>query len=629
MSVALIPSPRRIETQIQLATSQPRWTKQWVNRVRDLRWRARHDLLFLCNGPLGYPDVTRQIHGSMIDILQRFPEPTALEREEYDQFHGFNPVTGRPVWVYRPLRPMLKLEGVRRRMILHSRGSLKTTINTIAHSAQWIINYPEVIILFVQATDDLAQQNLNGILKIWRGAPAFRELFPEHVPWHAPMAFGSKNSFVTRCAPPTFTKEDYTVATCSVGKAAAGTHCHVIKFADVVSEANSLTEPGLQGVIDRFGLYYPILISSDYWIDVEGTRYSHLDLYGDIQRKEEAATKKEWIIHARGCYLKKRKDGKPLQHTLDELDEPDLLDENGKRISYWPERHKVENLERIRISMGDKLFACQYRNNPTDVEDKSLIPFPPDKFLTISRENFTRNVRVAFRITTVDTAEGSGNSTSDSTAITTCAWDKYGKCYVEDLQHGMWLPDPFIELLFDVYRKFNPAWVAVEEVGWVLGLKPSIQRRIDLDAARGGKRYPQIPFRFVRRENDRTKTQRILLTLNAPYMRGDLIFLDDIPCLEAVRKEFLLFPAYHDDILDTLSDQWQTREWFGKLEEDPVKQELKGLDLWNENQRIAHEMMQSNRWKERATERYLNDLFDSQSTDFSGPMPPLFKRTGL
>ena len=94
------------------------------------RWLCRFDLEYLCTQVLGYVDVSQRVHGGLIASLQQFPKPT---REQFVE----NDIYEKAKWVYKPvyaLKDLVMQPGYRRRLILDSRGHLKTTINCQAHS---------------------------------------------------------------------------------------------------------------------------------------------------------------------------------------------------------------------------------------------------------------------------------------------------------------------------------------------------------------------------------------------------------------------------------------------------------------------------------------------------------------
>lgn len=309
-----------------------------INKLRLLRWKARTDLIWFCNNVMGYPDVTRKLHGSLIDRMQHFPKPTEKQLVENDQY-----INGG--WVYKPIQPdLMQLEGLRRLLILDGRGLLKSSINCDAHTIQWIINYPDIAIAILQANIAKAEKVIFSIKNQFTRNPIFRELFPEHCPPPKKANdWGTAAEFTTEARSRTCTRKESTVIGASIEKGLAGSHFDIIKYSDIVDETNCLTEQSNRTIFDKFVLSQNLLVSPLYWIDVEGTRYDEQDTYGRILASEQLQPKKTWKTFVRGVFEKDTK-GKPRTYTEDELDLPDLLDANGSPISIWPERHPVEGI---------------------------------------------------------------------------------------------------------------------------------------------------------------------------------------------------------------------------------------------------------------------------------------------
>src|SRR5574341_508575 len=158
--------------------------------LRMCRWKGRTDLAWLCRDVLGYTDVDDTVHGPLISRLQQFPLPSQQEFYDNDEFK-------RGRWRYKPLKPMLKLTGKRRVLILDSRGHLKSTINAVAHTIQWILNYPDVAILLVQSNTEKAELLLGEIKKHFQANARFRALYPEYCPRKRILDWGTKSEFTT------------------------------------------------------------------------------------------------------------------------------------------------------------------------------------------------------------------------------------------------------------------------------------------------------------------------------------------------------------------------------------------------------------------------------------------------
>lgn len=554
-------------------------------QIKTLRWRARTDLLYLSQ-LLGYDQLTPTTHGPVIDAFQKFPSPNKEEFWDNDVFENGK-------WHYRPLRKFEELPGQRRLLLLDSRGFAKSTINLICHSTQWILNYPDIAMLLMQANLSKVQAVLKELKSAFQYNENFRALFPEHCPKGKVADWGKMNEFTTEARRDMKRKEP-TVIGLSLGAGTAGLHFHVMKFSDIVEHENSQTPEQIARVVNDFDMCRNLLDRPDYWIDVEGTRYNYADLYGKIMDAQKdlikAGKNPEWKMFTRGCYKKDISildEGlrKVPKYTPDELECPDLLDDRGLPISNWPEKFTVEFLEMERtnkISPDSELtFASQRRNNPMDVKD-SAQTFAPQKFTRISRENFFK-VPKSVRVVTVDTAS-TQKIRSNYTAITTGVWSQSGKLYIDDVIHGKFLPEEIVFHLFNCSKRYTspserPQMYFIEKTAYVDGLMPTINRAQDTGKLyipeslrhKYGKEWNvgdiRLPITLLPRETTISKQDRIRLSLQTPYASGDLVFLDDIPCLEYLQQEFFKFPQFHtDDIIDTIADQYQNKEWFGRLQ---------------------------------------------------------------
>jgi hypothetical protein len=188
-----------------------------------LWWRdqARRNLLFLCNHVLGYEDVCLEVHGRLIQNLQRFdgghdPVRAAVHTS------GIAIGTMEELVHYRPRTPIERIPGCRKTMSLISRGFLKTSVATIAHSIQWTINYPDIRILLSSATDAQVRKFLDEIRKHFQYNEMFRFLFPEHCPQGNVKEFGNQEQFIVPAR--RLHRKEPTISTVTVGSVMAGGH---------------------------------------------------------------------------------------------------------------------------------------------------------------------------------------------------------------------------------------------------------------------------------------------------------------------------------------------------------------------------------------------------------------------
>ena len=193
-------------------------------------------------------------------------------------------------------------------------------------------------------------------------------------------------------------------------------------------------------------------------------------------------------------------------------------------------------------------------NNPMDTGDEK--PFPIAQFRSKSHLDM-RKVPILYYTASVDMA-GTVNQGSDYSVILTVGWDQSGRGHVVDVRHGKYLPDALIAEIFDSFKRWRPRSIRIEETGYVRGLKTSIRRYEDLTGV-------YLPFIYIKADNQRSKQERILLTLQPWYKRGEIFFDESLPCLEHIKKELTSFPKGRtDDIIDALADQFQDKEWLGR-----------------------------------------------------------------
>jgi len=494
--------------------------RRWET-IKILRNKARRSLHYLCRETLGYRDVDWDVHGEIMENLQKFKGGLDVADE-----HG--QVT------YTPEIPLWELQGPRNTLILFPRGHLKTSIITIAHIIQWILNYPNVRILLSTATGDQCKKMLTEIKGHFQFNKQFRSLFPDYCPPPKKAAdFGSQEEFTIPNR--TVHRKEPTLSTCSVGKVIAGAHYEVIKNSDLVDKENVKTPGQIADVISHFGYLNPLLERSEIpphngWIDVEGTRYDFGDLYG---RLIEAGTWRTVIRPRAG------------EDTV------------------WASRFPVSELKRIEKEVGPYIFSCQYRNRPIPPEgglcDPSAIVFIPrlaiGQLLPILRLHCTIDLHGLEPM----------KNDNDFTALTVHGFDRDGRMYVIDVRHGRFTPSDVIWHIFNIHERY-PTLVdfKIEKEAHARVLLPFLQRE-----ASKRQRFPvMVP---IKRDTHVSKQQRIK-GLQPWFKAGIIRFAEDLGCKTELILEIMQFPSQssgvHDDILDTLADAMQNQE--GGVTDDVV-----------------------------------------------------------
>lgn len=425
-----------------------------------------------------------------------------------------------------PLPPHVDPANPRNTLILYPRGHLKTSVITIAHTIQWIINYPNIRILISTATGDQARKMLIEIKGHFQFNRTFRHYFPDYCPVAKKAAdFGSQEEFTVPNR--TFHFKEPSVSTCSVGKVIAGSHYEVIKNSDLVDKENVKTPGEIANVIAHFGYLNPLLERSEIpphngWIDVEGTRYDFGDLYG---RLLDSGTYRV-VIRPR-----------PDEDTV------------------WPTRFPVTELQRIEREVGPYIYSCQYRNQPIPPEGGLC---DPKEIIFIPRP-IINQVFPTLRLHCTIDLHGlePQRADNDATVLTVHGFDRDGRMYVVDIRHGRFTPHQVIWHIFDIHARY-PHLVdfKIEKDAHARVLLPFLQRE-----ASKRQRFPcMVP---IKRDTHVSKQQRIR-GLQPWFKAGIIRFADDLSCKTALVLEIMQFPSQsagvHDDILDTLADAMQNQE---------------------------------------------------------------------
>lgn len=493
-----------------------------VDQIKQIRQEARTNLLYLCRRVLNYREVDRKVHAPIIIGLQQFKGGT-------DEINSDNQLIS-----YKPAIPMYDLPGPRRRLFLDPRGFFKTSVITIAHTIQWIINYPDIRILICHATNERAEEILREIKGQFQYNNVFRGIFPEFCPPPRKAGdFGNNREFIV----PNRRRilKEPTVYVSSIDSAVAGTHMEVIKCSDIVEKENVRTPERMRQVQYSFAqLFFLLDQPSKAWVDVEGTCYDHSDIYNKILAREESKKPedREWQIHRRAIW--------DTEHT-----------------PTWPERFPKKAIESIRDdpNMDAYTFNAQYCNTCINQVDSYFtadqFQWTPTKIIKAMCHRFHVTVDLA----TVDPlAQKKG--TEDFTAIVVAGFDEVNRMYVCDIQRGRFKPSEVIEAIFDVYNRWRPLDIKIEDASGARQIFPMLER----ERIRRGV-WPLLSL--IKRDTRVSKAERIA-GLQPWFKARDIRFAEELPFRDEMLQEFVYFPrSPHDDITDAIADQMQNRVYFG------------------------------------------------------------------
>ncbi|MNU58050.1 hypothetical protein D3C71_471780 [compost metagenome] len=244
------------------------------------------------------------------------------------------------------------------KLIMLPRGHLKS--HMVATWAAWIITrHPEITILYLSATAELAEKQLFAIQNIL-ASTIYQRYFPEYInPQEGKREKWSLRKFsidhVQRRAEAI---RDETVATAGLTTNTTGWHADIIIADDLVVPENAYTQDGREGVVKKASQFTSIRNAGGFTMAC-GTRYHPADIY---------ATWKEQVYEVyddEGELV----DNKPVWEIQEHAVEMD-------GVFIWPKTMRPDGkffgfdrsvLARIRAEYEDKVqFHAQYYNNPND-----------------------------------------------------------------------------------------------------------------------------------------------------------------------------------------------------------------------------------------------------------------------
>jgi hypothetical protein len=173
------------------------------------------------------------------------------------------------------------------RLLLWPRSGMKSTIDHV-DTVQWVLNFPEIRILYLTASEDLAKGfvgEIKGHFIINPEEPTWMNLF--FPSWCVEdNDLGAANMFTCPVwAAKKKKRKEPTVFASSVGKNKSGWHYELIKADDAVSDKNSESSEQCETISKKLYLAEKLLVLGGVYIDYVGTRYAEEEHYGVILEK--------------------------------------------------------------------------------------------------------------------------------------------------------------------------------------------------------------------------------------------------------------------------------------------------------------------------------------------------------
>ena len=253
----------------------------------------------------------------------------------------------------------------REMLLLEPRSSYKSTINRI-DTVQWLINCPDIRIMFITAFKDLAKEFAVSIKKEHFWLPlsaepsAFQMLFPEYIL----RGIDGTSEQDMECPARNHPQPQASVWATSMESSSTGKHCDICKFDDAVDPKNSADEEMREKLRFKIDGYDDV---RDPWgfTDFCGTRYFTMDYYGTRQLPQEEDSKDVAPIRysCRGSWILNQED--QFAYDRGELTCRDIIKQRRAKLVHpykltWAELDKILKKKKLRG------FKNQQLNEATD-----------------------------------------------------------------------------------------------------------------------------------------------------------------------------------------------------------------------------------------------------------------------
>lgn len=428
------------------------------------------------------------------------------------------------------------------KLMLLPRGHLKSHV--AATWLAWMVtNHPEITVLYLSATAELAETQLYAVKNIL-GSSTYQRYFPEYI--HPQDGKREKWSATKLSVDHPKRKSegirDATISTAGLTTNTTGWHADIIVADDLVVPENAYTEEG-RVLVSRKASQFTSIRNSGGFTLACGTRYHPKDIYRDWKEQVydifgEDNTKVDeapvWEIKEYGV----EQDGIFLW--------PRAVRKDGKAFGF-----NQQILARIRAEYSDRVqFYAQYYNDPNDPGSDRIhrdkFQYYNKRFLKKSGDRWYMRDNKLNIYASVDFAYSLKKS-SDYTAIVVIGIDHAKNIYILDIDR--FKTDKILEYFQHIsalHSKWNfaklRAEVNVAQKVIVNGIKDHVSNE--------GMRLSIEEFRPTRHEG--TKEERIAAALEHKYDSMQVWHFEG-GWTDVLEEELVLSRPPHDDIKDALA----------------------------------------------------------------------------
>ena len=428
------------------------------------------------------------------------------------------------------------------KLIMLPRAHLKS--HMVATWAAWVITkHPEVTILYVSATAELAETQLYAIQNIMGGS-TYQKYFPEYInPQEGKRERWSQRKFsIDHEIRKKEGIRDATVSTAGLTTNTTGWHADIVIADDLVVPENAYTEDGRGSVMKKSSQFTSIRNAGGFTMAC-GTRYHPNDIYetwknqhfdvfteeGEYVERLPVWEIKEYAVEVDGRFLW-----------------PRTMRPDGKFFGF-----DLGVLSRIKAEYSDTVqFYAQYYNNPNDPGsnriEKSKFQYYDKKFLKQhegkwffkgKRLNVYASVDFAFSL----------SKKSDFTAIVVVGVSPDNMFYVLDID--MFKTDK-ISVYFEHITALHAKWEFKKLRAEVTVAQTVIVRDLKDKIREAGHSIVIDEYRPTRKEG--TKEERIAAILENKYDNQQMWHYKG-GYTDVLEEQLILARPAHDDIKDALA----------------------------------------------------------------------------
>lgn len=428
------------------------------------------------------------------------------------------------------------------KLIMLPRAHLKS--HMVATWCAWmVVRHPEITILYVSATAELAISQLYDIKNLL-GSKTFMKYWPEYI--HPDVGKREKWSSTSVMIDHPRRKEegirDATIKTAGLTTNTTGWHADVICSDDLVVPENAYTEEGRESVSKKASQFTSIRNTGGFTMAC-GTRYHPSDIYATWKESTYEDYDDE------GNFLGKRPVWSIREHVVEEDDFflwPRAVRSDGKAFGF-----DKRSLARIEAEYTDRVqFFAQYYNNPNDPVSNRL---SRDKFqyynprLLLKEGGYWYYNGNRLNIYAAVDFAYSLSSSADYTAIVVVGVDSDNNVYVLDIDRFKSVKTiEYFKRIASLHSKWGFKKLQAEVTAAQKVIVESIKDFVKKD----GLRLSVLEHRPSRHEG--SKEERIAAVLEHRYENMD-VWHHEGGWTHILEEELILARPPHDDIKDALA----------------------------------------------------------------------------